>query len=162
MSETPQPPPSNTPPPPPPGDAAPGGPAPAAGPTPAQPVNYASPSTGVYPEPYTGPAPVGDDKTMGLLAHVLGIVTWFIGPLVIWLIKKDQSPFVADQAKEALNWQITMTIAMVASGIMICIGIGAVLAPVVSVVNLVFCILAAVEVNKGVAYRYPFSLRLVK
>jgi uncharacterized protein len=50
-----------------------------------------------------------DDKTMGMLAHVLGIIS-FIGPLVIWLVKKDQSQFVDENGKVALNFQLTMLI----------------------------------------------------
>jgi Domain of unknown function (DUF4870) len=49
-----------------------------------------------------------EDKTMAMLCHLLGIVTWFLGALIIWLIKKDQSKFVDDQGKEALNFQITL------------------------------------------------------
>ena len=162
MSETPQPPPADNPPPPPPppGDAAAG--ASSAAPQPAQPVNYATPGASSGADPYVGPPPTQDDKTMGLLAHILGIFAYFVGPLIIWLIKKDTSPFVADQAKEALNFQITMTLLAVASFVLACIGVGFVILPIVGVVNIVFSILAAVETNKGVAYRYPFALRLVK
>jgi len=52
-----------------------------------------------------------EDKTMAMLCHLLGILTAFLGPLIIWLVKKDQSPFVDDQGKEALNFQITLVIA---------------------------------------------------
>jgi uncharacterized Tic20 family protein len=93
---------------------------------------------------------------------VLGIFTYFIGPLIIWLVKKDQSPFVNDQGKEALNWQITMTILAFIGALTACIGIGVVIIPAVSILNIVFCIMAAVEANKGVAYRYPYVLRLIK
>lgn len=163
MSETPQPPPSdNPPPPPPPGDAGPSAssgaaPQPA---QPAQPVDYGT--AGGYPGPYQGPPPTSDDKTMALLAHILGIPTWFIGPLVIYLMKKDASPFVADQAKEALNFQITIGILYVVAVLTACIVVGGIIAPAAGILNLVFCILAAIETNKGVAYRYPFVLRLVK
>ena len=73
----------------------------------------------------TSPPPVGtiglgqgklsqsDERTMGMLAHILGGVTNFLGPLIIWLIKKDESPFVNDQGKEALNFQITIAIGYV-------------------------------------------------
>ena len=49
-----------------------------------------------------------DDRTFGMLAHLLGAFTSFVGPLVIWMIKKEESPFVDDQGKEALNFQITI------------------------------------------------------
>src|SRR5689334_1430002 len=74
--------------------------------------SYASPTTGStgYPGPYVGPTPTQDDKTMAMLSHLLGIVLGFVGPLIIWLIKKDQSPFVDDQGKESLNFQIMLVI----------------------------------------------------
>lgn len=101
---------------------------------------------------------------MALAAHLLGIFTWFIGALIIWLINKDDASkaFVTDQAKEALNFQITVTIAMVISIILMVVIIGGILAPIVGIINLVFCIIAAVKANNGEAYRYPFTLRLIK
>ena len=53
-----------------------------------------------------------EQKTMAMIAHLLGIVSWFVGPLIIWLINKDKADqeFVIDQSKEALNFQITMAI----------------------------------------------------
>ena len=101
---------------------------------------------------------------MALAAHLLGIFTWFIGPLIIWLINKDDASksFVTDQAKEALNFQITITIAMLICIVLTIVIIGGILAPIVGILNLVFCIIAAVKANNGEAYRYPFALRLVK
>lgn len=161
MSETPQPPPSDQPPPPPPPPEGtpPSGAAPSDA-APTQPISYATPTTSGAP--YTGPAPTSEDKTMALLAHILGIPTWFIGPLIIYLVKKDASPFVNDQAKEALNFQITIGFLYIASVLTACIMVGGLIAPVAGILNIVFCIIAAVETNKGVAYRYPFILRLVK
>jgi len=117
----------------------------------------------VPPPPATPDAPA-DQRTMALAAHLLGIFTWFIGALIIWLINKDDASkaFVTDQAKEALNFQITVTIAMVISIILMVVIIGGILAPIVGLVNLVFCIIAAVKANNGEAYRYPFTLRLIK
>jgi len=111
----------------------------------------------------TGTAPA-DQRTMALVAHILGIFTWFIGPLIIWMINKDDSSksFVTDQAKEALNFQITITIAMLINFVLMIVIIGGLLAPLVGILNLVFCIIAAVKANNGEAYRYPFTLRLIK
>src|SRR5580698_5587671 len=80
------------------------------------PVNYASASTPTGPAAYSGAAPDQDSKTMGMLAHLLGIVG-IVGPLIIWLVKKDKSPFVNDQGKEAVNWHISVIIAMVILGV---------------------------------------------
>ncbi len=116
------------------------------------------------------PAPSGaapqEDRTMALIAHLLGIVTWFIGPLIIWLINKDNSSkaFVIDQAKEALNFQITITIAFIASFILTIVTLGLLffVPTLVGIANLVFCILAGIKANNGETYRYPFTLRLIK
>lgn len=118
------------------------------------------------PPPAPSGAPASEDKTMALIAHLLGIITWFIGPLVIWLINKDQSgkAFVIDQSKEALNFQITVTIAFVISFILTIISLGLLffLPTLVGIANLVFCIIAGIKANNGEAYRYPFALRLIK
>ncbi len=114
------------------------------------------------------PAPEGnapqDQRTMALLAHILGIFTYFIGPLVIWLVNKDNADkgFIVDQAKEALNFQITLAIAGIVSMILMIVAIGFLLLPVIGILNLVFSIIAAVKANNGEAYRYPFALRLIK
>ncbi len=117
----------------------------------------------VPPPPATTEAPA-DQRTMALAAHLLGIFTGFIGALIIWLINKDDvgKAFVTDQAKEALNFQITVAIAMVICMILTIVVIGAILMPIVGLVSLVFCIIAAVKANNGEAYRYPFALRLIK
>ena len=106
-----------------------------------------------------------DEKTMGMLAHVLGIVTGFVGALVIWLIKREESPFVNDQGKEALNFQITIAIGYVASIILSFIPVVQcvtfILYPALWITSLVFSILGGLAANKGTVYRYPFALRLI-
>lgn len=106
--------------------------------------------------------PSTDDRNLAMLAHLLGIVTGFVGALIIWLIKKDQSAFVDEQGKEALNFQITVMIAFVGAWILMFVLIGALLMPLLLIANLVFCILAAVAVSRGEHYRYPVALRLLK
>jgi uncharacterized Tic20 family protein len=118
----------------------------------------------IQPPPDKPPyVPTEDERMWGLIAHLsfLGgsVVGFpFVGPLVVWLIKKDQSPFVADQAKEALNFQLAVMIA-----ILICIVtcIGVILAPVVGIAALIYSIIGAMEANKGVYYRYPYTIRLI-
>jgi len=120
------------------------------------------------PIPPAGYVPTADERQWALVAHLSGLVASalggfaFLGPLIVWLIKKDQSPFVADQAKEALNFQIAVTIALLVSvAIAIATCVGAILLPIVGIGSLVFAIIAAVEANKGVYYRYPYSIRLI-
>jgi len=124
---------------------------------PPQPVEYESSRHG-----YAGPPPTSDDKTMGMLCHLLGILTWFIGPLIIWAIKKDQSPFVNDQGKEALNFQITLFLAYFIGGITACVFVGFFIILIAWVCALVFGIMGAIAANRGEAYRYPFAIRLIK
>lgn len=110
---------------------------------------------------YTGPEPDKDSRTMAMLAHLLGILG-FIGPLIIWLIKKDQSPFVDDQGKEAINFHLVMLIGYVVGGLTFCIFIGMIIVPAVWIVSVIFSILGAIKANQGIAYRYPFNIRFIK
>ena len=105
-----------------------------------------------------------EDRTLAMLTHLSGIILSFIVPLVIWLTNKDKADkaWLNDQAKEALNFQITIAIAYVACTILAVIIIGGLLMPLVWIVNLIFCILAGLKANEGVNYRYPFALRLIK
>lgn len=104
----------------------------------------------------------------GLLTSAIGGWGFFLGPLVIWLIKKETMPFVADQAKEALNFNITVSaiflILLILS--LVTLGLGFLLTvPIMLVVGLaalVLIIMAAIKANEGVAYRYPFAIRLIK
>lgn len=102
-----------------------------------------------------------------LTGHLFGMGC-FIGPLVIWLLKKESMPFAADQAKEALNFNITLAIIFAVLWILTIATflVGAVLtiplAIIISVAALVFIIIAAIKANEGERYRYPFALRLVK
>jgi uncharacterized Tic20 family protein len=102
-----------------------------------------------------------DDNNMAILAHVLGIFTGFVGPLVIYLVTKDK-PYAYKQAKEALNFQITITIAWVVSWILALVFIGFLLMAVVWVYSLIMAIMAAMACSKGEDYRYPLAMRLVK
>jgi uncharacterized Tic20 family protein len=124
----------------------------------------ASPTTGStgYPGAYVGPTPTQDDKTMGMLAHLLGIFLGFIGPLIIWLIKKDQSPFVDDQGKESLNFQIMLMIGYVIGTVTSALCIGFLIIPAVWIFGIIFSVIAALKAKDGIAYRYPVNLRLIK
>ena len=113
------------------------------------------------------PVSTKDEQTMGMLAHLLGIFTGFLGPLILWLIKKDESKYIDEQAKEALNFQIAA--AIVIFGLLffmwipflnVCVIIPLSLAA--HVVRIVFSILGTVAASKGEMYRYPFTLRLIK
>lgn len=91
-----------------------------------------------------------DEKTMGMLAHLLGILTGFVGPLIIWLIKKDESQYIAEQSKEALNFWISILIySMVTCGLALLFG-------------LIMGIIGTIKSNQGIIYRYPLAIRFIK
>jgi uncharacterized protein len=96
------------------------------------------------------------------MAHWLGILIGFIGPLIIWLTKGEQDKFVKDHAVEALNFQITLAIGYVASFILSFVVIGIVGYIALPILNIIFSVIAAMAANKGETYRYPFALRLIK
>lgn len=120
-----------------------------------------APQAPVAPLP-NAPATTPDDRTMAMLAHLLGIFTGFVGALIIWLVKKDQSKFVDANGKEALNFQLTMAIAWVIAVVtsFFCIGFFIMLG--IIVIDLIFCIKGAMAANSGQIYRYPVCLRLIK
>jgi uncharacterized Tic20 family protein len=103
-----------------------------------------------------------DARMWGMLCHLLGLFTCFIGPLIIWLIKKGEDPFIDNQGKEALNFQITVAIAGIVSALLAAVCIGVFLGIAVSIADLVFCIIASIKANSGEAYRYPVSIRFIK
>jgi uncharacterized Tic20 family protein len=106
--------------------------------------------------------PSKDARMWAMLCHLLGFFTCFIGPLIIWLIKKDEDPFINSQGKEALNFQITVAIAWVVSAVLSVICVGVFLGMAVAIADLIFAILASVKANNGEAYRYPVAIRFVK
>ncbi|MGQ0442701.1 MAG: DUF4870 domain-containing protein [Methylophilaceae bacterium] len=105
--------------------------------------------------------PSNDDKNIATVTHLGGTVFSFIPGLIVWLLKKDDSVYISDQAKEALNFQITVLLAYFIAGILVFILIGFVLLGIIWLLNVVFCIVAAISTSKGEAYRYPICLRLI-
>ena len=109
-----------------------------------------------------------DERTFGMLCHLIalsGVVIPFgfiIGPLVIWLIKKDEMPFVDDQGKESLNFQITMLIASIVCLLLTFVVIGIFMLIALGIYWLVVVIMASMKANEGVAYRYPYAIRFIK
>jgi uncharacterized protein len=145
-------------------------------------AQWASPSPGAYgnypPGSYAGypPGPVmmndpygipPEARTFGMLCHIGALAGYLVpfghlvGPLVFWLLKKDQHPFVDQQGKESLNFQITVTIAYVVFGTLSIFLIGIPFLVATGLAALIFEIIAGVRANNGIAYRYPFTLRLL-
>jgi uncharacterized Tic20 family protein len=96
-----------------------------------------------------------DDRTMAMLAYILGIFTGFVGPLVIWLIKKDQSRFVAYHSMQALMFHAAITIGYVLSSFLMMVAIGFLTYPAFGILSLVFSIIAGMAANKGEWYEIP-------
>ena len=108
-----------------------------------------------------GPAQIDAEKGMATLAQALPIVIGFWGPLIIYLISKPEQRFTRHHAAEALNFSITLAIALIVSGLLMFVLIGFVLFPIVLIAGVVFHIIAALAANRGEWYRYPINLRLV-
>ncbi|MFO1507579.1 MAG: DUF4870 domain-containing protein [Lysobacterales bacterium] len=121
----------------------------------------------VPPESATPTPPVAsgntEDRNIAMLTHLSGILFSVLVPLIVWLVHKDNAGkgYLTGEAKEALNFQITVLIGYVISMFLMVILIGALLIWLVWLFNLVFCILAAVKTSSDGGYRYPFTLRLI-
>ena len=102
-----------------------------------------------------------EDTTWSILAHLSIFVLGLIGPLVIYLIYKDTSPFTRHHAAEALNFHLTLLIATLVSFVLIFVVIGFVLLPAVIVAGWVLGVIAAVAAGNRTLYRYPLTIRFV-
>jgi uncharacterized Tic20 family protein len=120
-------------------------------------IGYASPVVG-----YDGPPPTKDETNMGMLIFILGIVTGFVGPLILWLLKKAESRYIDAQGKEVLNFQITTILALIVNIPLFFIFIGILTHFAIVITYLVLMIIGAVQASKGGFYRFPFALRLLK
>jgi uncharacterized protein len=113
--------------------------------------------------------PSQDERTWGMLSHLAAFVGLLIpclgailAPLILWLVWRDRSPFVADQAKEALNFNISVALAGLVCALLTVVFIGILLGIVLFFGWLALTILAAIRASEGMQYRYPLNLRLVK
>jgi len=109
-----------------------------------------------------------EERNWAMLSHLLALVGYFaipfgniIAPLIIYLMKKDESPFVADQARESLNFQISLWIYALISGVLVLILVGFLLLGAIWVAGVVLTIIASVKAANGEGYRYPLTLRLI-
>ena len=109
-----------------------------------------------------------EEKTWGMLCHLSALAGYLIpafghviGPLIVWLIKKDEYPFVNDQGKESLNFQLSVLLYGIVCFMLVFVLIGFVLLPALYIFDLVMIIIAAIEANKGIAFRYPLCIRFI-
>lgn len=108
-----------------------------------------------------------EEKNWGMACHLAAFAGWVIplgwilGPLVVWLIKRTQFPFVDEQGKEALNFHISLLIYGIAAGILCLILIGFLLLIALGIFQIVFVIIAAIKASNGKNYRYPLTIRFI-
>ena len=121
-------------------------------------------------------APVGPDtvqvskdtRTVAMLCHLSAFAGYLVpmgniaGPLLVWLLKREESPFIDFHGKESVNFQISVFIYFIVSLLLMFVLIGFLLLPILVVFELVVVILAAVRANDGQEYRYPLSIRFIK
>ncbi|MFV2194692.1 DUF4870 domain-containing protein [Nocardiopsis sp. LOL_012] len=124
---------------------------------------------GPEPSSATSGQPNASERQMGMIAHLGGGLAGFffsgfgwVVPLIVYLVKRDESPFVRDQSAQALNFQILVTIGIVVSWVLAFVLIGLLTWAVVAIVCLVMGILGGVAANRGEWYRYPFNVNWVK
>ena len=116
----------------------------------------------------TTPVPTQYERFWGMIAHLAALAGCIVpfgnilGPLLVWLLKRDQSAFVAAHAKEALNFNITLAIGALVCLLLLQFSIGILMAALLAIFWLVMTIIAALKANEGLAYRYPFTVRPVK
>ena len=108
----------------------------------------------------TGPV-AENDRIMAILSHVLTLVAGFLAPLVIYLVKKDESAYVREHAKESLNFQLTLMIAYIIGFILVFVLIGILVLIAIGLIQLVLVIVATIRAADNQLYRYPFCIRFI-
>ena len=115
------------------------------------------------------PQPQQEERTWAALCHAAAFATFLlpqfgsiVGPLIVWLVKKDTSPFVNDQGREAMNFQLSCFIYFIVSGILCLALIGIPLVIALGIFWLIEVIVASVNASNGIAHRYPMTIRFIK
>ena len=106
-------------------------------------------------------SPTSSDKVAAMLVHIGGIFVSFIPSLIVYLAVTD-NPWLKEQARNALNFQLTMLIAWIAGCILMFVLVGFFILWAIGIVILVLSIVAAIKANQGETYRYPLTIELVK
>lgn len=96
-----------------------------------------------------------DGSTIAAITHILGLLTWVVGPLVVMFVTED--PFVKQNAKNAVMWQLMLAIYMIISVILIIVLVGIVFIIILGLLDLIFCIMAAVKASEGKTWKYPLT-----
>ncbi|WJL94504.1 DUF4870 domain-containing protein [Microbacterium sp. ET2] len=120
------------------------------------------PPAGGYAPPPAQPMNPADEKLWATLIHLGGLFFGFLAPLIGYLVLRDRGPFVRAHTATALNFQLTLIIAYLVGGILTFFLIGVFVILAAYVLNIVFCIIAAVAANRGQWYTYPLSIPFVR
>lgn len=118
------------------------------------------PPASPYQQPVQQLSP-SDEKLWATLIHLGGIILHFLPALIGYLVLKDRGPFIRDHSRTALNFQLTVLLAYLVGVFTAWIGIGVVIIAVVAVLNVIFCIIAAVAAQRGERYVYPLGIRFI-
>lgn len=109
-----------------------------------------------------------DERMWGMFCHVAALswfvgipFGWVIGPLIVWLIKKNDSPFIDQQGKNAINFQISMTIYYTIAGLLCLIVVGFLLLPALAIFGFIVVLIAAIKASDGETYQYPLSFKFL-
>lgn len=103
-----------------------------------------------------------DDRNMALLCHILGLITNVLGPLILWLLMKDKSTFVDFHGKQAVNFQLTLILAYMASGVLVCVYIGILLVMATFAIQVIFTVLPAIKAYEGEDYVIPVAIPFLR
>lgn len=109
-----------------------------------------------------GTPPTADEKNLALLSHIGTFFGGFIVPLIVWLVKKEESAFVSRHAKESLNFQISLIIYFVASAILMFLVVGIFTLFALGIFSLIVVVLATVAASQGKDYKYPLCIRFIQ
>jgi len=107
-------------------------------------------------------------RNLAMCCHLLSLIGYFsllgfvVAPLVLWLAKRHEDPFVDDQGRESVNFQITVFLLLVVSMVLTLVAIGFILLPLIFLFHLVFTVIAAMRAHRGEAYRYPLVVRFLQ
>jgi hypothetical protein len=107
------------------------------------------------------------ERNWGMFCHLAAFATFLIpfgniiGPLIVWLVKKDESAFVDEQGKESLNFQISVTIYIIVAAILVLVFLGIFLLIAIGILWLILVIIATVKANSGESFQYPLTIRFI-
>ncbi len=132
-------------------------------------TNESGPDIGQNPPPVPPERSAGDENTWAAVVHlasfaayVLPFLGGILGPLVVWIIKKEESSFVDEHGKACLNFQISLFIYYIVAAILMFVVIGVFIAIGLWLFSIVMTIIAALKASEGEHFEYPITIRFIK